>query len=967
MGIASCLDHRYRLPVPDNSPELVTSDSIYYSSRRFEERSWNPPAPISPPMSNYDPTAKTSDMSSGKGPDEAQTRRDASAYQSAPRQQLPSLSSLFGPSSLVRPLYSPSSDRPGSYTSTSPLDHQHGSATGPERPYSSLSYFPPSMALVSQPRSTPDPRFEERPQFPSLHRGFSGAQSPRPRETDQQRPQSRSDFNTGSKWSIHHEANREYSLGSRDSHSYRSPTERPHAQLSGPSRDEDLVREQLTPQASTYNLPSTPSSTVTSEGIPVKDGLGPKIWTGTHFLPRFVRATEVPGEGMCYFYDDGSHCKTVIDGEAVNAHWGVTKAGKPRKRLAIACVTCREKKIKCDPDYPRCVQCEKFGRVCKFKNAPRGGHNTSPSTPPAELDDSRRLGGIVRPPPDYIRPSNHSSESVSPRATVRPASPDFSSAVPLKRARTGYEHYAPTIGPTSPVAPAPDTARSVLSSWHQPELPRIHEDVLCRAWQTDPYVSDPQSVISTISSFFVHADATALRFLPERAFKTWVQSSAHRKSPEDLMVVYSILAVGVALSGDTKNVAHEYAQVARYASEHTALSLQLVQTRILLSLYYLSVSRSSDGNDMSSGAISAATFMQHNLELERTQDGALSTFPYNMTRAGYAECRRRTFWSCFILERLNGLFPRRVGIISTEDIFIRFPAEVRSFEEQVGVPTPGFEPNFSALQHQRAGVGVMAYLVQIVAVWGDVMTSIYRLSNRSSPQDFDFGKFHQRMLSRLEDWVSTLPAQFSFCPANVDTIPREDQGTLILMHLLYHLTVVKLHRHVLPQYLTTAQRFRYAWVSQEHARKLLEVACTVAKESNMGRSNKPPPFTGYAILEAIDVLSAEGSMRDLPSLIDGLAMARSVLEILGTVWEEANVQKMAMDHRLDRLVDLRDRAPAYDGISIPGIRVFTNRYDDKEKRLPAGSCWQMADALESRFPKEMDCVYTTLTAVPVYG
>ncbi len=47
----------------------------------------------------------------------------------------------------------------------------------------------------------------------------------------------------------------------------------------------------------------------------------------------------------------------------------MTKAGKPRKRLAIACVTCREKKIKCDPDYPQCVQCEKFGRVCKFKNA----------------------------------------------------------------------------------------------------------------------------------------------------------------------------------------------------------------------------------------------------------------------------------------------------------------------------------------------------------------------------------------------------------------------------------------------------------------------------------------------------------------------------------------------------------------------------------------------------------------------
>lgn len=128
-------------------------------------------------------------------------------------------------------------------------------------------------------------------------------------------------------------------------------------------------REQRPPQANIQHSPSTPGSIVTVEAVTVKDGLGPKIWTGTHFLPRFVRAAEVPGEGICYFYDDGSHCKTVIDGEAVNAHWGVTKAGKPRKRLAIACITCREKKIKCDPDYPRCVQCEKFGRVCKFKNA----------------------------------------------------------------------------------------------------------------------------------------------------------------------------------------------------------------------------------------------------------------------------------------------------------------------------------------------------------------------------------------------------------------------------------------------------------------------------------------------------------------------------------------------------------------------------------------------------------------------
>ena len=85
--------------------------------------------------------------------------------------------------------------------------------------------------------------------------------------------------------------------------------------------------------------------------------------------PRVVAERDIPGEGPSWVYEDGTTCKKVIDGETVNAQWGITKAGKPRKRLAIACTTCREKKIKCDPAEPKCVQCEKFGRDCKFTTA----------------------------------------------------------------------------------------------------------------------------------------------------------------------------------------------------------------------------------------------------------------------------------------------------------------------------------------------------------------------------------------------------------------------------------------------------------------------------------------------------------------------------------------------------------------------------------------------------------------------
>jgi len=86
-------------------------------------------------------------------------------------------------------------------------------------------------------------------------------------------------------------------------------------------------------------------------------------------VPRVIREEELPGKGTHDIYDDGTYCPKAIDGESVNRQWGFTKAGRPRKRLAQACTTCREKKIRCDPGSgtSECSQCLKFSRKCRFE------------------------------------------------------------------------------------------------------------------------------------------------------------------------------------------------------------------------------------------------------------------------------------------------------------------------------------------------------------------------------------------------------------------------------------------------------------------------------------------------------------------------------------------------------------------------------------------------------------------------
>jgi hypothetical protein len=279
-------------------------------------------------------------------------------------QQLPSLSSLFGPPSAVCPLHLPHFERPGTYPLTSLLDHSRHSLGGPRN---SCNPQIPTSPSILQPQSTYHAQFDQRDHPLQPLGSFDRPSSPRSHDTVLNSSSPRSETDSGGKWPMRHYFYRHwYALGSRDT-GYLFPPDHSRLQFPGPG-DRRLGHEENRPAKSEIDTVPTSASTVASDGVPSRDDLGPKIWVGTHFRPRFVRTAEVPGEGICHFYDDGSHCKIVIDGKAVNAHLGVTSVGKPRKRVPIACIKCRTKKTKCHLDYPRCARCEKLGLICEFKN-----------------------------------------------------------------------------------------------------------------------------------------------------------------------------------------------------------------------------------------------------------------------------------------------------------------------------------------------------------------------------------------------------------------------------------------------------------------------------------------------------------------------------------------------------------------------------------------------------------------------
>merc|ERR1712000_498978 len=828
----------------------------------------------------------------------------ASTEQPASRQQLPSLSSLFGPPN-SRSLNSPMSERT-SLPTASPMDRprfgsSHARGHGD-------SYFPPALSPpISQPRSSYElAKYEsERHSLHSLRKSTSGPASPGFRAHNHVRVESRADVEPHhSRWPTSHRQEHgkgDYSLESREAE-LRSRDF--HLQFPGSNEAHHNYHDHRSSTAS-QNQPQTPTGDSHMEIITGKDGLGPKIWTGSHFLPRFVRAAEVPGEGLCYFYDDGSHCKTVIDGEAVNAHWGVTKAGKPRKRLAIACVTCREKKIKCDPDFPRCVQCEKFGRICKFKNAPRGGHNGSPTTPPAELHEDRLESAGHH---DYRQPGSSGSSPLSPRTAL----PDGPSA---KRVKVDHHAFVPSGEPSPAISRPMNHSKSHLGTpLPPPEMPRIPESVLSRAWQTDPYVTDPQSINAVMTQFFAHIDSTMiLQLLPERTTKTWVASSVHRKSPEDLMLVYSMLAVGVALSGGPKSIAYEYAQVAHHAHRSTTSNcLQVAQSRILLAVYYISVSRRREANEVMSAAAHACTALQLNLEFDRTREAGVPVFPLALNRAGYSESRRRTMWSLFMLERLSGWFPDRMTMVSAEDMFIRLPADLGAFEQQLESASPMFDPNdFHVLRAVSRPQEVAAYLVQMVHLWAEAQSSAYKLVHRPAHPSVESSRV-RTLLTAISHWRSSIPSRLESMAGNLEDAAMAGQlGSFLTMHLLCNHALIKLNRYNgTPRSLSPEMRRDSVEKCQHHAMQIVHL---VERLDRLLRARPmtlsvPPPMIAAAVAETVDILSSSSALASLDRVVDNMRIMKPLVDTTCNVWEESRSMRAAIEKRLHLVNRIRDRS-----------------------------------------------------------
>ncbi|KAL4952798.1 hypothetical protein BDW69DRAFT_200541 [Aspergillus filifer] len=678
-------------------------------------------------------------------------------------------------------------------------------------------------------------------------------------------------------------------------------------------------------------------------------------WTKSQVRLHVVDERYIEGEGLCYIYADGSHCPKAIDGIPVNANWGITKAGKPRKRLAQACLTCREKKIKCHPNMPKCDQCQKSGRECRFESAPRGHRAATRASQFSRKYDMRENylpensnnTGTSSSVYSFARasesltslPGTNSQSPLSDDSMLTPSALDSNH----ENVPHPDQHHAVRLQHGTWIPNQPGHSRGsagIISTDYADILTEIKDldshDLLAADWRADPYLTDFESAIHFTEAYLTYVNDRLCYMFPRRRFLLWLKS-CHTKSLDDHMLLYSMMTLGAIFSDrpDRMTAMKRYSRIARYAIERSqnTLTLQLAQTRIILSFWYYAVGALVKSWDAAGAAVRTVCGLRYNVEMGGVIVEQSQPCEYGLHPQASIECRRRTFWTVFLMDRLSCLYAPSTAFISSQTALLRLPCREDIYEAQEYTTVPFFQSFLSQVPSHDSGLSglsAMALLIDVTSIWGDVSDHVLRLSlipAESYNQVFE--EFYGNMVRRSDQWLSRLPDHLTFTAINLErSIQGRKIDSFISIHLLYHAALLKLNRYARSQLLRPGKAKQYVYAARNHAAEILRTALALVRyvsDYNVSPLTTEPspkgillnPSIAYVILSAVDVLSAGGAIIDLPQCTNLIHAALDVVRELSHYWASTKTLASLIEARLDAMMAAQQKmTPGCDKVAF---------------------------------------------------
>lgn len=172
------------------------------------------------------------------------------------------------------------------------------------------------------------------------------------------------------------------------------------------------------------------------------------------------------------------------------------------------------------------------------------------------------------------------------------------------------------------------------------------------------------------------------------------------------------------------------------------------------------------------------------------------------------EIRRRTMWACFLMDRFSSSGTERPMCANEETIKVQLPIKESHFQMEIPGPTESldgdvpisFTPDTGQISKPKDNMGVAAYMVRIIALWGRVIKYL-NLGGKemdTHPMWKPESGF-ANLKKQAEDFQASLPLSLQNNQNNMKTHAAEKMANqFIFMHIASYQVVLFLHCFAVP-------------------------------------------------------------------------------------------------------------------------------------------------------------------------
>ncbi|KAI9785184.1 MAG: hypothetical protein M1839_000822 [Geoglossum umbratile] len=504
--------------------------------------------------------------------------------------------------------------------------------------------------------------------------------------------------------------------------------------------------------------------------------------------------------------EGGSGEKTQVDeGEGSQPPWSElkTKAGKERKRLPLACIACRRKKIRCSGQKPSCRHCLRSRIPCVYKaTARKAAHKTDYM---AVLDKrlKKMEDRIVK-----VIPEEEVNDALSTeRGSVKPVPPGGS----VGKVAGGKK------------ATEDEAFTREIESWADQSHPKdrgpywplkrtdLEENSLFYDGAEHLPSQEIQEHLAEIYFDYVYGQAYLLLHKP-----SFMRRLRAGKVPPVLML--AVCAVSARFSTHPQ-VVHDppflagglFAQPARdiVLKRYNETNLTLLIVLVLLCLHEFGTCQGGSSWMLGGMAIRMGYTLQLHREVfldpvKNKQFDGLSTTD--------KEIRRRTIWACFMVDGFTSSGSERPMFVNEEDIEVQLPIKERHFLMNIPGPTESLDGrplklasapqsnDGAPVMDPKCNMGSGAYMVRIVALWRRVTRYLNLGGKDRDPRPIwsPESRF-QALRDQLAAFKATLPKSLLYTRENLNAHAADRiANQFFFVHIAYHQTVLFLHRYAIP-------------------------------------------------------------------------------------------------------------------------------------------------------------------------